>query len=96
MKHSIITSQQGKLHRGRYTQNLHIYIEFHPIQNIQKRKNNHQQIQRNQYITYNNRHNRRKKICPKEQTPRNRHQSHKKTFKDKNNIFKRTLFDSKL
>ena len=70
MKHSIITSQQEKLHRGRYTQNLHIYIEFHPIQNIQKRKNNRQQIQKDQY---NNQHNRRKKICPKEQIPRNRH-----------------------
>ena len=69
MKNSIITSQQEKLHRGRYTQNLHIYIEFHPIQNIQKRKNNRQQIQRNQYITYNNQHNRRKKISPKEQIP---------------------------
>ena len=69
MKHSIITSQQEKLHRGRYTQNLHIYIEFHPIQNIQKRKNNRQQIQRDQYITYNNQHNRRKKISPKEQIP---------------------------
>ena len=95
---NIITSQPKKwLHRGRYTQNLYIHIEFHPIQNIQKRKNNHQQNPKKPgHNYYNNWHNRRKKISPKEQTPQNRHQCHKKTFKIKNNIFKRTLFDSKL
>ena len=56
MKYSIITSQPKKrLHRGRYTQNLHINKEFHPIQNIQERKNNHQQNPKNQvHNCYNN------------------------------------------